>query len=72
MQDETVSLNTVLEYIDRLDLDDQQYLEDIIRRRIVDARRKAIAQRAMQARVNEQEGRCKSGSAKELLANLND
>ena len=72
MQDEVVSLNTVLEYIDRLDIEDQQYLQEVIHRRIIDARRNRIVHRAQEARVNEREGRCKSGSVKELLADLND
>lgn len=72
MQEEVLSLNTVLEYINRLDLEDQQYLQEIIQRRIVDARRNALVRRARQARVNENKGQCKSGSAKELLADLND
>jgi hypothetical protein len=72
MQDDVVSLNTALEYIDRLDLDDQQYLQEIVQRRIIDARRNALVRRARQALVNERKGLCKSGSVKELLADLND
>ena len=31
MAAEAVSLNTVLEYVDQLDIEDQQYLQEIIR-----------------------------------------
>jgi hypothetical protein len=46
MGTEAVSLNTVLEYVDRLDIEDQQYLPEIIRRRLIDAKRTAIVSRA--------------------------
>ena len=31
MGSEAVSLNTVLEYVDKLDIEDQQYIREIIR-----------------------------------------
>ena len=39
MGTEAVSLNTVLEYVDKLDIEDQQYLQEIIHRRLIDAKR---------------------------------
>ncbi len=42
MGTEAVSLNTVLEYVDKLDIEDQQYLQEIIHRRLIDAKRLAI------------------------------
>jgi len=39
--------------------------------RLVDSKRAAIAGRAKQAKKNERKGRCKTGSAKDLLSDLN-
>jgi len=72
MGSETASLNTVLEYVDKLDLKDQQYLQEIICRRLTDAKRAALVRRAKQARGNVRKNLCRIGSAHDLLANLND
>jgi hypothetical protein len=72
MSSKAVSINTVLEYIDKLDSDDQQYLSELLHKRLVDSKRAAIAKRARQtAKENERKGRCKTGSVKDLLADLN-
>jgi len=71
MAAEAVSLNTVLEYVDKLDIEDQQYLQEIIQRRLIDAKRSAIVTRAKQAKVNVRKNKSRSGTAKELLADLN-
>jgi hypothetical protein len=39
--------------------------------RLIDSKRAAIAQKAKQAKKNERKGRCKTGSAKDLLSDLN-
>jgi hypothetical protein len=67
---EVVSLNTVLEYVDKLDLEDQQYLQEIIYRRLIDAKRLAIAGRAKQAKASVRKPTSRSGTAKDLLADL--
>ena len=71
MGSEALSLNTVLEYVDKLDLEDQQYLQEIIHRRLIDAKRAALVRRAKQARGNVRKNRCRKGSANDLLADLN-
>jgi hypothetical protein len=71
METEAVSLNTVLEYVEKLDIEDQQYLQEIIHRRLIDAKRTAIASRAKQAKANVQKNKSRSGTAKDLLADLN-
>ena len=71
MGSKAVSLNAVLEYIDKLDLEDQQYLQEIIKRRLTDAKRSALVCRAKQARVNVRKNQCSIGSVKDLLADLN-
>jgi SH3-like domain-containing protein len=71
MGTEAVSLNTVLEYVDKLDIEDQQYLQEIIHRRLIDAKRTAIASRAKQAKASVRKHTSRSGTAKDLLADLN-
>ena len=70
MGTESVSLNTLLEYVDRLDIEDQQYLQEIIQRRMAEKKRSAIARRAKQARAHL--GKSREGTAQDLLADLND
>ncbi|MFA4849625.1 MAG: hypothetical protein WC626_07845 [Methanoregula sp.] len=71
MGTKAVSLNTVLEYVDKLDIEDQQYIQDIIHRRLLDAKRTAIVTRAKQAKTNVRKLTSRSGTAKDLLADLN-
>lgn len=71
MGSEAVSLNTVLEYVDKLDIEDQQYLQEIIHRRLIDAKRSTIVRRTKQAKENVRKNQCRSGTAKDLLADLN-
>ena len=71
MGSEAVSLNTVIEYVDKLDIEDQQYLQELIHRRLIDAKRSAIVNRAKQAKVSLRKNQCRSGTAKDLLADLN-
>jgi len=71
MGSEAVSLNTVLEYVEKLEIEDQQYLQEIIQRRLIDAKRSALVRRAKQAKGNVKKNQCRSGTAKDLLADLN-
>jgi hypothetical protein len=67
----TSSLNTVLEYVDELDIEDQQYVQEIIRSRLIEKRRSAIVLRAKQAKTACKKNQSRSGTAKDLLADLN-
>ena len=69
MGTESVSLNSLLEYVDRLDIEDQQYLQEVIQRRVADKKRSAIARRAKRARTHL--GSSREGTAQDLLADLN-
>jgi len=71
MGTDAVSLNTVLEYVDKLDIEDQQYLQEIIRRRLIDAKRSVIVSRAKLAKASVRKKISRSGTAKDLLADLN-
>jgi len=69
MGTEVVSLNTLLEYVDQLDIEDQQYLQEVIQRRVAEKKRSAIARRATQAKTHLTKSR--NGTAQDLLADLN-
>lgn len=71
MSSKAVSINTVLEYVDKPGSDDQQYLSELLHKRLIDSKRAAIAKRATQAKENVRKGRCKTGSAKDLRSDLN-
>jgi hypothetical protein len=70
MGSEAVSLNMVLEYVDKLDIEDQQYIQEIIQRRLIDAKRSAIVLRAKDAKDSLRKNKSRSGTAKGLLADL--
>jgi len=71
MVTEVVSLNTILEYVEKLDIEDQQYLQEIINRRLIEKRRAGIVRRAKEARASVKKNQHRSGTAKDLLADLN-
>ncbi len=71
MGSEAVSLNTVLEYVDKLDIEDQQYVREIIHSRLIEKKRSAIVLRAKQAKNSMRKHMSRSGTAKDLLADLN-
>jgi hypothetical protein len=68
---DAVSLNTIPEYVDKPDIEDQQYLPEIIRPRLPDAERTAMVSRANLAKANVPEKAGRSGMAKDLPADLN-
>ena len=71
MTTNAVSLNTVLEYVEKLDIEDQQYLQEIIRRRLIEKKRSGILHRAKQAKAGVKKNQHRSGTAEDLLADLN-
>lgn len=52
-------------------MEDQQYLQEIIHPRLLDAKRTAIVSRAKQAKANVRKNVSRGGTAKDLLADLN-
>ena len=71
MGTEAVSINTVLEYVDKLDIEDQQYVQEVIRRRLIEKKRSGSVCRAKQAKSSVRKGRCRSGTSGDLIADLN-
>jgi len=68
----TVTINKVLEEIDQLDIDDQNYIHNILSCRLIDAERSLIAKRAQEAEENYSRGQVRSGSVNDLMSELND
>lgn len=71
MEAKARSLNAVLEEVSKLDIEDQQYIQEIISRRLADRRRSEIAQRAQEAKEHATTGKARRGTAHDLLADLN-
>ena len=65
-----VTVNKVLEEIDQLDIEDRNYIHQILSRRLIDAERSRIAKRAREAEKNYSQGHVRSGSIKDLLSEL--
>ena len=68
----TVTVNKVLEEIDQLDIDDRNYIHQILSCRLIETERSRIAKRAREAEENYSKGHVRSGSVRDLLSELND
>lgn len=66
------ALDVILDEIDELGMDDQEYLISVVQSRIRDRKRNALALRAKEALSNFASGNVKSGGFKELWTDLND
>ena len=66
------ALDVILDEIDKLGIDDQEYLISVVQSRIRDRKRNALAIRAKEALSNVASGNVKSGGFKELWTDLND
>jgi hypothetical protein len=60
------SLNKVLEGIEKLDIDDQTYISEVLSKRLIELRRSEIAKRAKEAERAYKQGKAKKGSFKDL------
>jgi len=65
------AIHVLLEEIDELDTDDQEYLLDILQNRLRDKRRSDLASRGKEALLHAQSGSVKKGSFQDLWADLN-
>ena len=65
-----VTVNKVLEEIELLDIDDRNYIHQILSYRLIEIERVRIAKRAREAEENYSHGHVRSGSIKELLSEL--
>ena len=67
-----VGVNDVLETIERLDIDNQEYISEVLSKRLIESRRKKMAERAQEAEQVYMEGKVKRGNIKDLWKDLND
>lgn len=66
------ALDSILDEIDELGTDDQEYLVSVVQSRIRDRKRQALAIRAHEALVHIESGMVKSGRFEDLWTDLND
>jgi len=64
------ALNNVLNDFNRLPLSDKEYLAKLLEKRLVEAKREAIAQRAEQATENLKKKKVKKGTIEDLRKDL--
>ena len=64
--------DVILDEIDELGIDDQEYLISVVQSRIRDRKRNSLALRAKEALSNVASGNVQSGGFKELWTDLND
>ena len=67
---ENTTLNKLIGDFSKLPLDDKEYALELIRKQLIEAKRKAISSRAEDATNNLKEGRIKRGTVKELYRDL--
>lgn len=66
------ALDSILDEIDELGTDDQEYLVSVVQSRIRDRKRQALAIRADEALAHAESGMVKSGRFEDLWTDLND
>ncbi|MCX9009694.1 MAG: hypothetical protein OIN66_01110 [Candidatus Methanoperedens sp.] len=72
MKSKMVTINEVLEETEQLDIDDREYLLNILSKRLVELRRAQISKRAKEAVGAYKKGTVKSGKFNDLWKDLND
>lgn len=60
------TLNKLIDDFSQLPLEDKEYAVDIIKKQLIEAKRKAIARRAKEAMTNLKKGMIKKGTVKDL------
>jgi hypothetical protein len=66
------SVQHIIEDFSHLPLNDREYVVDVVRKQLIDARRDATARRAKTASSNVKKGKIKKGSVKDLYKDLED
>ncbi len=67
---DSMTLNKLIEDFSHLPLDDKEYVVEIIKKQLIDAKREAIAKRTKKAMTNLKKGMVKRGTVKELYKDL--
>jgi hypothetical protein len=66
------AINVILDEINELGTEDQEYVVEIVRNRIKDKKKSELTARAKEALQNVKDGNVKSGGFNELWSDLND
>ncbi len=64
------SFSEVLDAADKLTLEEQEEIINILRRRTIELRRKELLQEIQETEHEYKEGKCKRGTAKDLLKDI--
>ncbi len=63
-------LHKVIEDFNHLSLDEREYVIDVVKKQVIEAKRDAIAKRSKEAMANLKKGKIKTGTVKELYEDL--
>jgi hypothetical protein len=67
---QTSVLNNLVEEFQGLPFEDKEYVYNIFEKQLIESRREAILKRAIESKQNYEQGNFKSGSAADLLEDL--
>jgi len=70
MPDKMLTFAEVLEAADKLSLDDQEALTEVLQKRVAERRRQVLTPRAREAQQEYQTGGCRSVSPGELVSEI--
>ncbi|ABD42404.1 conserved hypothetical protein [Methanospirillum hungatei JF-1] len=68
----TPKISQILEVIHSLSTDEQEYIEEILHKRLIEQKREKLAREAHEALNEYYSGSCKEGSIKDLWKDLDD
>lgn len=68
--EKVMTFNKVLESVDKLSLDEQETLTEVLHRRIIEHRRTELAKEIQDAQQEFKEGRCKPTTPSELMKEI--
>ncbi len=63
-------VNTVIESFEKLEIEDKEFVFDLLKKQLVEIRREKISERAKEAYENYLKGDVKKGTLKELFEDL--
>ncbi len=72
MKSKVITFDKVLDETEHLDIDDREYLLDILSKRLVEDKRKEISIRIKESEKAYKDGNVKRGNFKDLWKDLND
>jgi hypothetical protein len=64
------NLNKLIEDFSHLPLDEREYVIEVIKKQLIEAKRDAIAKRAKEAMTNLKKGKIETGTVKDLYEDL--